>query len=299
MKNPDQSQRGVAIIMALLVVMVAAILATALIDHQGQWLARLRIERNLTQGQWLLRGGLDWSRLILQMDARDNATTRLDGLWTQALADLPVGPPEDPQRALFSGQIEDMQGRFNLLDLAQGGQIRPAATQALEALLQSLGQDPTWAGPIARRVADSQPAAGRAPRALGLQDVSDLTAVAGLPADLPGVLDAFVAVIPETVSININTAPAEVLAAAVPELSLAGGRDLVAQRQHGQWFVHRGDIVNRLRDLPSAALRRLDVRSDWFRITGEVVLDDTIVALQALLHRDKQGRAVVRWVRHE
>ncbi|MFT0531436.1 type II secretion system minor pseudopilin GspK [Castellaniella hirudinis] len=293
------AQRGVAIIAALLVVVVAAALATALVDRQGQWLARLQTERNLLQGQWLLQGGLDWSGLILRMDARDNATTRLDGLWTQTLADFPVGPPEDPRRALFSGQIEDMQGRFNLRDLAQDGQIRPVAVEALQGLLRSLGQDPAAAALIAQRVAEGQPMAGRAPRALGLRDVADLAAVAGLPAGLPGVLDPYVALVPATVSININTAPAEVLAAAIQGLGLAGGRDLVAQRERGQWFIHRGDMLNRLSQVPPAALRRLDVRSDWFRVTGEVALDDTMVALQALLHRDKQGRAVIRWVRYE
>lgn len=299
MRPASRSQRGMAIIAALLVVVVAAALATTLINHQSQWLSRLRTERHLMQGQWLLQGGLDWSRVVLHMDARDNATTRLDGLWTQTLADLPVGPPDDPDRALFSGRIEDMQGRFNLLDLAQAGQIQTDALQALERLLQSLELDSASAVLIAQRMAMSQPAADRSPQALGLIDAWDLAAIPGLPSALPGILDPYVAILPTTEDININTAPAEVLAAGIPGLGLAAARDLVAQRQRGQWFINRGDMLNRLPELPRTALRRLDVRSDWFRVTGEVVLDDTIVALQALLHRDRQGRAMVRWVRHE
>ena len=292
------AQRGMAVIAAMLVVIAAAALATALIEGQGRRVRVLQTERHLAQAHWLLRGGLDWSRLLLQMDARDNATTRLDGMWTQVLADLPVGPADRPGAALLSGRIEDAQGKFNLHDLATGGQANPAAIRALARLLQWLGLDPALAGAVAQRVADSQPAPGRAPVAVGLRSVEDLQGVAGLnPAGVQA-LQPYVVYLPDTVPLNANPAPAEVLGAVIEGLGLAGARGLTAQRDRGLWFVNRGDLLNRLPELPAGQAQRLDVRSDWFTLTGEVVVGDTIVGLRALLQRDRQGRASVRWVRY-
>ncbi|CAM5201508.1 Type II secretion system protein K OS=Castellaniella defragrans OX=75697 GN=HNR28_001602 PE=3 SV=1 [Castellaniella defragrans] len=251
---------------------------------------------HLAQAHWLLRGGLDWSRVILHLDARENATTRLDGLWTQTLADLPVGPADNPRAALFSGRIEDAQGKFNLRDLASGGQASPAAVASLERLLQWLGRDPALAGVLAQRVADSQPGQGRAPVAMDLRSLDDLQGIEGLGLSGVEVLRPYAVYLPETVPLNANTAPAEVLGAVIEGLGLAGARDLAAQRDRGLWFVNRGDLVNRLPELPAGQARRLDVRSDWFSVAGEVSVDDTIVGLRALLQRDRQGRASVRWV---
>ncbi len=290
------SQRGMAVIAAMLVVIAAAALATALIEGQGRLVRVLATERHLAQAHWVLRGGLDWSRVILQLDARENATTRLDGLWTQPLADLPVGPADDPGSALFSGRIEDAQGKFNLRDLAANGQPSPAAVRSLERLLQWLGRDPALASALARRVADSQPAPGRAPAAMGLRGVDELQWVAGLgPAGVEA-LRPYVIYLPETVPLNANTAPAEVLGAVIEGLGLAGARGLAAQRDRGLWFVNRGDLLNRLPELQAGQARRLDVRSDWFSVAGQVVVGDTMVGLRALLQRDRQGRASVRWV---
>ncbi|MGB3275841.1 MAG: type II secretion system minor pseudopilin GspK [Castellaniella sp.] len=292
-------QRGMAVIAAMLVVIAAAALATALIEGQGRLVRVLSTERHLAQAHWLLHGGLDWSRVILHLDARENATTRLDGLWTQTLADLPVGPADNPRAALFSGRIEDTQGKFNLRDLAADGQASPAAVAALERLLQWLGQDPSLARVLAQRVADSQPGLGRAPVAMGLRSLDDLQGIEGL--GLPGVeaLRPYAAYLPETVPLNANTASAEVLGAVIEGLGLAGARDLAAQRDRGLWFVNRGDLINRLPALQAEQVRRLDVRSDWFSVAGEVSVGDTIVGLRALLQRDRQGRASVRWVSYE
>lgn len=296
MRTAGLRQRGMAVIAAMLVVIAASVLAMALIDGQGRLVRVLSTERHLTQAHWLLRGGLDWSRVILHLDARENATTRLDGLWTQTLADLPVGPADNPRAALFSGRIEDAQGKFNLRDLATDGRASPAAVASLERLLQWLGRDPALAGALAQRVADSQPEPGRAPVAMGLRSLDDLQGIEGL--GLPGVeaLRPYAVYLPETVPLNANTAPAEVLGAVIEGLGLAGARDLAAQRDRGLWFVNRGDLVNRLPALQASQMRRLDVRSDWFSVAGEVSVGDTMVGLRALLQRDRQGRASVRWV---
>lgn len=295
MRTVATHQRGMAVIAALLVVIAASALAMALIERQGRFVRILGTEQHLAQAHWLLQGGLDWSQVILHLDARENATTRLDGLWTQTLVDFPVGPADNPQRALFSGRIEDAQGKFNLRGLVLEGQVSPSAVRSLETLLRRLGQNPALATRLAQRVADSQSVEGRAPVALGLRSLDDLQAVQGMGLSEIEALRPYAVYLPEVVPLNANTASAEVLGAVIDGLSLAEARELTSSRDRGLWFVNRSDLVNRLPQLRPGQAQRLDVRSDWFCVTGEVSVDDTIVGLQALLQRDRQGRATVRW----
>src|SRR5690606_35444262 len=128
-------QQGMAVIAALLVVVAASALATSIIERQGLLANILISEGDRSQAAWMLRGGLDWSRVILQMDADNSLTTRPDGIWAHPIIGLPVGAADDPERALFSGQIEDEQGKYNLRNLAENAQINPQEILALERLL--------------------------------------------------------------------------------------------------------------------------------------------------------------------
>ncbi|MBV6274016.1 type II secretion system minor pseudopilin GspK [Alcaligenaceae bacterium CGII-47] len=285
-----------AVIAALVVVLAASVMATSVIERQGVLASVLMTERQHAQASWLLQGGLDWSRVILQMDARDNATTRQDGIWAHAIIGLPVGASDDPQRALFSGQIEDAQSKFNLRTLAQGGQIQPDARQRLGRLLQSLGFDPSLAHAMAQRVADAQFAGDLPPRATGLRSIHDLQSLDAFDAPTLDALQAYLTYIPVITPINANTASAQVLAAVITDLGLAGARELVAQRERGMWFTNHGDMVNRISGLTSAEAKRLSVRSDWFHVRGEVSVDGTMLGLEALLHRDRLQLPTIHWV---
>ena len=289
-------QRGMAVIAALLVVVAASALATSVIERQGLMANILITERDRAQAAWLLRGGLDWSRVVLLMDARNSPTTRLDGIWARPIIGLPVGTAEDPDRALFSGQIEDEQSKYNLRNLADGARVKPDELQALESLLQWLDIDPDLATIMARRVADSQPGGDGERRAVGLLGIDDLRSLEGFTPRVMDALQPFITVLPVATTVNANTASAEVLGAVVPELGLAGARELVVQRDKGLWFTNRGDFVNRVRSREKDAGQRISVNSNWFRVTGEVTVGATLVGLRALLHRSNQGLASVRWV---
>ncbi|NVH78510.1 general secretion pathway protein GspK, partial [Paraburkholderia sp. JPY432] len=58
-------QRGAAIISALLVVALAAILVSGMLWRQQVQIRRIENQRLLSQAQWVARGALDWTRLIL------------------------------------------------------------------------------------------------------------------------------------------------------------------------------------------------------------------------------------------
>lgn len=289
-------QRGMAVIAALLVVVAAAALTTSIIERQGLLAGILISEGDRSQAAWMLRGGLDWSRVVLQMDADQSPSTRQDGIWSRSIIGLPVGAANDPERALLSGQIEDEQGKYNLRNLAENARINPQEVLALERLLGWLGIDSSLAAAVAQRVADAQFGKEAGPRAVGLRSVDDLRVLHGVTSQVIDALQPYVTVLPAATTVNANTATAEVLGAVVDELGLAGARELVIQRDKGQWFVNRADFVTRLPGRKLDVGRRIGVRSDWFRVTGEVTIGDTMVAVRALLHRSDNGLSSIRWV---
>ncbi|HWL29350.1 MAG TPA: type II secretion system minor pseudopilin GspK [Burkholderiaceae bacterium] len=289
-------QRGMAVIAALLVVVAASALATSVIERQGL-LARILIsEGERSQAAWALRAGLDWSRIVLQLDAEKSPTTRADGIWARSIIALPVGSADHPERILFSGQIEDEQGKFNLRNLAEKGEAHPEELLSLQRLLQWLNVDPSLAAVMAHRVAGTQFGKDGAPTQVGLRDIDDLRSLEGFTPQVINALQPFVTVLPATTPVNANTATAEVLGAVVKDLGLAGARELIVQRDKGVWFSNRADFVNRQKGMKPDAGRRITVNSNWFRVTGEVTVGDTMVSLRALLHRSDQGSTSIRWV---
>jgi len=294
--SPSFKQRGMAVIAALLVVVAASALATSIIERQGLLANILISEGDRSQGAWLLRGGLDWSRVILRMDAGNSPTTRPDGIWARPIIGLPIGTDEDPERALFSGQIEDEQSKYNLRNLAERAEINQHEVAALEGLLERLGIDRSLAASMAKRVADMQFGNDVSPRAVGLRGIDELRVLEGFTPQVIETLQPYLTVLPVATTINANTASAEVLGTAIPELGLAAARELIVQRDRGLWFTNQADFVNRTRNLGQPAGESVSVKSNWFRVTGEVTVGDTMVSLRALLHRTDQGLSSIRWV---
>ncbi len=289
-------QRGMAVIAALLVVVAASALTTSIIERQGLLADILISEGDRSQAAWTLQGGLDWSRVVLQMDADNSPSTRLDGIWARPVIGLPVGPASAPERVLLSGQIEDEQGKYNLRNLAESARINPKEVLALERLLGWLGVDSSLAIAMAQRVADAQFGQEGGPRAVGLRGIDDLRVLHGITPQIVDALQPYVTILPAATTVNANTATAEVLGAVVDELGLAGARDLVIQRDKGVWFANRADFANRIPGMKPDVGKRISVNSDWFRVTGEVTLGDTMVGLRALLHRSDNGLSSVRWI---
>ncbi|MCO7638532.1 type II secretion system minor pseudopilin GspK [Pseudomonas sp. S 311-6] len=290
-------QRGMAVISALIVVAAAAIAATAILERQAYLARTLASERDRAQADWLLRGGLDWSRVILRWDARRNAITRPDSAWARPITGLEISEPDDPRTALFSGRAEDEQSKYNLNNLAAQGIIKPDELMSLERLLNYLRVPTHLASSIAQRVADSQPTENRRASAPGLRTINDLRGIDDIDATTVDLLRPYLTVLPATTAINANTASAEVLSAAISGLSLADARALVVQRDRGQWFNNSGDFVNRLPNRELDVGNRITANSNWFRVAGEVSLDNAVVGMEALLNRADRNSPTVVWIK--
>ncbi len=289
-------RRGVAVVTALLLTTLAITIVASLFWQQQVQVRSIENQRLQLQKQWVLRGALDWARLILREDAKYSVTDALNEPWAVPLSDTRLDRyvesaalRGDAGSAVLSGGIQDAQARLNLTGLATQGRVNAGTVQAFERLLVSLRQDPGLARAAAQKVADSERAAiaGTAgePRPIGFVQVDDLLAV---PGCTPAVLDAIreqVVFLPAATPVNANTASAEVLAAQLPGLSLADANALVTARKNAS-FRDLADLAARLPGRPTSVDPALfSVGSAYFLVTGRVTIRQATLQLQALVER--------------
>jgi general secretion pathway protein K len=300
--------RGVAVVTALLLTTLAITIVASLFWQQQVQVRSIENQRLQLQKQWVLRGALDWARLILREDAKYSVTDDLNEPWSVPLSDTRLDSyvesaalRGDAGSAVLSGAIQDAQARLNLSGLATQGKVNPDAVQAFERLLSNLRQDPGLARATAQQLADSQRAeivgaAAGEPRPIAFVQVDDLLAVRGCTPVVVNAIREQVVFLPVATPVNANTAPAEVLAAQLPTLSLADATALVNARR-GASFRDLADLAARLPGKPSEIDPALfSVASAYFLVTGRVTIRQATLRVQALVER--QGAAThLLWTR--
>jgi general secretion pathway protein K len=127
-----------------------------------------------------------------------------------------------------------------------------------------------------------------------LQELGELALVKGFDSQAIARLKPFVSVLPTVGPINVNFAPAEVLASIAENMSLSDARMLVLQR-HGNPFKDIADFRQRLPE-NSIVISDMDisVSSFFFWVTGRASVNNSQVVTQALLQRS-QGWPTVAW----
>ena len=130
--------------------------------------------------------------------------------------------------------------------------------------------------------------------------VDDLLTVPGFTPTMVERLRPFVIVLPDVTPVNVNTAPAEVLASLVPNMSVSEANSLVVRRQRAAWrgmAYFTQDIGDSRPITPDAAA----VKSDWFLVNSRIRLDRAALDAEALIHRFPTliagGGTQVVWIR--
>jgi general secretion pathway protein K len=129
--------------------------------------------------------------------------------------------------------------------------------------------------------------------------VDELHRVRGFDAKTVAKLKPFVTALPGRTPVNANTAPAQVIAAIVPEQPEEDIRAFVARRA-AQPFRSTAEIGERWKKAPAGALGAdLDVRTSWFSVRILVAQDDVQLASEALVERkaNPPGVTAVAWRR--
>ena len=318
-------QQGVAVVTALLLTTLAITIVASLFWQQQVQVRSIENQRLQLQKQWILRGALDWTRLILREDGRYSpGLDHLGEPWAVPLAETRLDQyvengrtDADSSDAALSGGIVDAQSRFNLKNLCPDGTINPAEVAAFARLLSNARLNPALAEQTANLMAAAQPATTQTPgsdgsgatsaaatttsvgepQPLNIMTVDDLLAVPGFTPEALAQIRDFLVVLPKPTPVNVNTAPAEVLAARIATLSPSAAAAIVAGRENA-WFKDTTDFVQRLQaqGQQAADTGPISVSTNYFLVNGNVRLNRAGMQMQALIERNGMNTKVI-WIR--
>jgi len=334
MRRPQHPwrQRGVAVITALLLTTLAVAIVASLFWQQQVQVRSMENQRLHLQTKWILRGALDWSTLVL--DTFRGQYTSLDQPWATPLAETRLDQYIERERvegenfdATLSGNVTDASSRYNLRNLANASGSVTDQVAFFTNLLRTLQMQQSLADRIADYVyatlppvtaqtagetppGSTQPPATTTPqrrstvsgKPISLLQVDDLLAVPGITQEMVERLRPFVTVLPSgntLTTVNVNTAPPELLAALVSNMSVSEANTLVAQRKQAPW-KNKADFTTALGNRTVIAGDSWDVTSDWFLVDSRIRLDRAALNAQALIFRPSTpiaGGTRVMWIR--
>jgi general secretion pathway protein K len=308
-------QRGVALIIALILVALATILATKL-SFDG--FLELRRTTGVLAAEQALHFGLGAEALaadVLIQDLQINASaTTLAGPWAQVTQPFPITPDSNPDGepiGTMQGVLEDMQGRFNLNSLARmgtDGLEDPLPLQQFQRLLVSVGIEPKWAG-LARDWIDQNDTVGNPdgaedavytsqtpPYRTGnwpMMSPTELMNLPGFGADRYRKIAPYVTALPDANSqINLCTAPARVLESIVEGLNgeWSNSPAVLANYRKAGCFPDVKTFTNVATSFagPTAMDKKgnpIGTQSKYFLLTTRVTLGTTEFTLYSLLVR--------------
>ena len=255
----------------------------------------------------MLVGALDWSRLILRIDGRAGTTDHLAEPWAVALQESRLSTflaadknntggmtAEESVDAFLSGQMVDAQSHLNVYNLVDAGKVSPPDLAAFTKLFTLLDLPLTELDTLVtnyKSAADITAVNGAAP--LMPQRVRQLTWL-GLRTSTVAKLMPYITLLPERTTVNLNTAPAEVIYATVPTLQLADAKLAVTTRER----AHFATITDATKAVPAMGQLKAEqhsVATRFFEVLGRIRLEQTVVEEQSLVQRDNFGNVRTLW----
>jgi len=295
--------RGAAVILAMLIAALAAAVAATVFADQQRWSRMVEYRRDQVQAQALAVAGVQWARQILDDDARRSEIDHLGEPWALALPPIPLPNGE------IRGSIVDAQGRLNVNALGDADASSASERARIAALFAQRGGPNTALDAIADwidadgavREAGAEDAYYAAQAVPGLAAnvpvlrVAELATVKGVTPQALAAVAPYLSALPRGTPVNVNTAPAEVLAVIVDKLGADGAAALVARRAREPY----GTIAEFRSRLPKGATlsdeRALAVKSTYFYVTVEARQGATVARARALLHRGGSEWPTIIW----
>ena len=301
MRGPRAAtQRGTALLLAMVILTLVSTVAAGMVWAQQRAIEVEAAERARAQATWILNSALDWARLILREDGRSGGPDHLGEPWAVPLAEArlstflaaerdPVATDDGPD-AFLSGRISDLQARYNLRNLVDAeGAPRPDEVAVLQRICDNVGVS---AG-VATTIATALGGAWRGGEAASLAPHT-LAQLSWLGID-PGtlrLLEPVVVLLPQSTTVNVNTASREVLAAVFDGIDRGAAERLVQLRQRAP-FRSYADIQKALPDKVKAPEDRVGVTTRFFEVIGRLRLDDRVLIERSIIERRNRDAVVI------
>lgn len=301
-----KQQKGIALITILMLVALATIIAATIAHRQYNTSENTAYVIRQNQALYYAKSAEAFFSELLVQDAKSNSKSdNLQETWAQPMPPFPI------DGGYVAGRIIDETGKFNLNSLVKDdGVPNDNAVNYFKGLLTKLGLPEE----LNEAVIDWQDQDDLTIGAMGAESnyylsltrpylpangpfhsVEELKQVRGFEGDKFLLIKPYVTAIPlKEIKININTAPAMIIAAIDPSLDVQNvQRDLDQKKANGEFFESVDQLweLNTLSQLSeeakSTAKNNFDVKSAFYRAEIEIMLSDRKRYFSSYLMRDE------------
>ncbi len=302
-------QQGVALITAVLIVALVTAVAVAMASRQQFDIRRTANIFNSDKAYLFALGAEDYARNVLEWDITtkkgdDKKIDHMEEDWARVVS-VPV------EGAMLTGSLQDLQGRFNVNSLIKAdGKKNDLMFERFKRLLKVLELEEGIAEAVLDWLDDNPDPTGldgAEDDYYMLQDPpyrsahgnmasgSELLLVKGVDYESYLVLEPFVTALPvNETAINVNTAPAEILASLSKNLTVEQGEQLVDTRDEDAFAdIEAFNEEPLLKDDKDYDAAQLSVGSEYFLLNAMAEFDQSTSKLNSLLERDKDGKVKV------
>jgi general secretion pathway protein K len=304
-------QRGIALITAMVLVAIAAVLATAIGFSSAMAARRATTVFGADQSLLAGEGGEAMAAYLLRQSTSGTTALALNQPWAQ-----PYGPFELGEGVTLEfAQIEDQQGKFNINNLASNGASDETSIEQFRHLLAILGLESKWAGILADWIdADNAPnnpdgaedsvyltqTPSYRTANMPVTSISELLVMPGFGRDRYNRLAPYITALPPGTTINICTASGQLLDALSgksgnSEYSSDASQLANMRKDKGCWPtlpLYQASVASQAQ---AGLAGRIGTTSQYFRLRSIITIGTARFTLYSLLYnRDGQVRPILR-----
>ncbi|MCK5001999.1 MAG: type II secretion system minor pseudopilin GspK [Gammaproteobacteria bacterium] len=298
------SQKGVALITALLIVALATVISVELSTRLQLDIRRTSNIIASDQALLYMMEAEHWSRRILRDDRLDNTHDSLDEDWAMEIPPLPV------EGGSIQGKLSDLQACFNLNSLYQNNPSNdtlaqdrfrrlmqqldsPPNTDLSQAIIDWIDNEPNTITGIPDGAEDSYylnlewpyRSANQA-----IKSISELRLIRGFEDDevfqqIQNWTCAFGAAAP----INVNTAPIEVLESLANGISTTQAASIVTNRQDTPYQTTNDFVTTNNLSTIITNTNGLSISSEYFLLETEANIGQARTLMYSIIHRENNG----------
>ncbi len=310
-------QSGVALLTALLIVSLATIIAVNITERQQYDIRRVGNHLYSEQAYYYALGGESWARGLLYRDHKSKSTKNTDNLFEDWAQPLPTTAIEGGS---IAGQIIDLQGRFNLNNLykddntdAQQVKRHKEQFEYFDRLLKALDIKENIAQAIVDWMdkdsdinfpdgAEDDNYSSKTPpyRTANrrMSSPTELMLIEGISPEIYAKLKPFVCTLPADTTININTAPTEVIAALSTQIDLQKATEIVEDRAevfdtNDEFYDATNTYAVDKNKYQLEIVPLIGVSSQYFQVQAQVQMGDVTKYLTSTLKRRADSKLEV------